>query len=347
MWNKSIYSGALDQYPYPSDKEVGDFLTFLKQVHCDKKIHLTDVSHWHMPWPQDNFDIYIVCAFGEFINEEFCHRMNQEFADRKLILLTSQYYRPSDLTHFEIFTIEHLHTAVRFFHKADFTTALVNRPHTHGTQSRRRALHKTLITQRLLTKFPDLQYTFCNHASTEYSPDTFVSDLRRILAIQCSDQELQTVSWLHQNPVVVPGHDWDITRAYQDSKLFWTTESVFLTREQCPTAYLTEKTLKPIVAGGVWVVVGQKHSYRRIRAMGFETFETDFAFDFDNLEDRDRLEAVYSMIDQIDFDHVLNSAQIQQKVDFNLNHFFNTFTDCVKQANLPQIERFVNYVNDI
>jgi uncharacterized protein YfbU (UPF0304 family) len=128
--------------------------------------------------------------------------------------------------------------------------------------------------------------------------------------------------------------------------LFWTTESIFLSRESCPTAYLTEKTLKPIVCGSAWIVAGQKHSYRRIQELGFETFESEFNIDFDELNDQDRINAVYKSMDQ-DFDHLLNNSSTQDKIDYNYSYFFGDFVSAVEKQNLPKIQKFIDYVNTL
>jgi hypothetical protein len=245
-----------------------------------------------------------------------------------------------------VFIIEHLHTIARFFEPANYSL-ITHRWHTHATQSRRNALHKSLITQHLLSQHPDLQYTFCNLPSTEYQIDTFEHDLPTILAVACTEQELQGVKHLHANPKILPGNDWDITEIYTTSKLFWSTESVFLTRDNAPTAYLTEKTFKPIVTGSVWVVCGQKNSYQRIRELGFETFEDQFQIDYDHLTDQERIAHIYSLIDSCDFDQVLNNANTQSIVDYNYNHFFNHLVEHVEKENTPKIQTFIDYVNNL
>lgn len=345
LWDSSIYSGPLNQYNYPSNKEFGDLLKFLQHIDPaqQSRIHISDVCDWHMPEPDPNFDIYIVCAFGEFVNEDYCDLLSKQFPDRKLILLTSQYYNPCNLENFTVFTIEHLHTSARFF-KPQNRLPLAQRAYLHATQSRRNTLHKSLITAQLLSRFPDLQYTFCNIKTHEYQLETFQQDLQKILAIHCSDSDMNSIVALHNNPREIPGNDWDITPHYTQCKLFWTTESIFLSRDSCPTAYLTEKTLKPIVCGSAWIVVGQKHSYRRIQELGFETFESEFEIDFDELNDQDRITAVYKSMDQ-DFDDLLNNSVIQDKIDYNYNYFFGNFMSTVEKENLPKIQKFIDYVN--
>jgi hypothetical protein len=346
-WNSHLYSGALTQYGYPPDKEYGSFLDFLKQINNPNvKIHLMDQNSWTMTVPQQGYDVYIVCSFGEFVNETVLHQIDSELGHKELILLTSQYYDPTDLKNFKIYTIEHLHTITRFFRPKQYLP-LSAREHQHATQSRRNALHKSLVTQRLLARFPDLQYTFCNIDSTEYQIESIRNDLKTILAVTAEPEDIQRIENLHNNPRMIPGDDWDITDLYKHSKLFWTTESIFLTRDSCPTAYLTEKTVKPIVAGSAWMLAGQQGSYQRVRNMGFETFESEFGIDFDSFDDQSRLNSLYTVIDKFDFDAVLAQKQTQEIVDYNYNHFFNNLTAYVETRNQPQIQSFLDYVNQL
>ena len=347
-WNNNIYSGPLSAYLYPHDKEFGTLLEFLKQINNPNiRIHLTDENDWSMTVPANrNSDLYIVCAFGEFVNENVINQMDQEFVGKELILLTSQYYDPCNLQNFKVYTIEHLHTITRFF-KPELYLPLAERRHQHATQSRRNALHKSLITQRLLAHFSELQYTFCNFESTEYQIESVRNDLKMILAVTASDEEIKRIIDLHNNPKIIPGDDWLITDLYKHSQLFWTTESIFLTRDKCPTAYLTEKTIKPIVAGSAWIVAGQQHSYHRIRSLGFETFEAEFGINYDSSNDQDRLRSIYSVIDNFDFNAVLTQKQTQEIVNYNYNHFFNNLISHAETQNQPKIEHFLNYVNNL
>lgn len=96
-FNDSIYSGSLADYHYPQDKEFGHLLNFLKQIKNKNKVHLTDVVDWEPVYPSSKeYDIYVVCCFGEFINEDFVNKLDNdlELQDRKIIVITSQICPP-------------------------------------------------------------------------------------------------------------------------------------------------------------------------------------------------------------------------------------------------------------
>lgn len=354
--NFTVYSGSLAEYHYPANKEFGNVLQFLKKVDKKKDVHLTDAMFWRMPYPQLGFKTYLVFAMGEFVNEDFIQRMENDpaFASKELILVTSQYYQPNNLKRFKVFHLEHMHAMVNFYDNKEYIK-LANRTHTHASLSRRNALHKSFVINRLLKRFPDLQYTLCNVKTNEFEINNFaqkndvklLDGSKGILGIDLSDSELRDLMKLHRFPRQVPGEQWDIDNyLYTGCKLMWVTESIFLTRENHPTAYLTEKTIKPIASGNCFVLVSQANSYRRLASWGFLTFEDIFKIDFDTKVDSERLTSIYQLIDNFDFDDVLNTAQVQEMVDYNHRYFFNNFFNKVEKDNEPKIETILEYINE-
>jgi hypothetical protein len=349
MMNHSCYSGPLAEYRYPSYLEFRGLLSFLKQINSKHRIHLTDIMYWDMPYPDSDFDVYIICAFGEFINEEFINHIdsNPKFADKHLILLTSQLYEPHNLLKFKVFYIEHMHTIVDFFKPAPYSK-LVARQHTHSLLSRRNALHKSLVLNHLLKRYPNAEYTLANLETTEFKIQTVQQDAQLVLGLNISDSVADEIIKLHQNTKTVSGHQWSIdNNLYKNTKLNWAVESIFLTRQNCPTAYLTEKIIKPITSGSCFVLVSQMHSYQRLRLLGFETFENKFQIDFDHESDQIRLDSIFQLIDLKNFDDILNDPEIQHLVDYNYHYFFNDFFNNVESTNQSKIENLLDYINGI
>lgn len=346
MWkNNTIYCGDLFKYHYPMDKEVGDFLKFLKHVSSKKRIYLSDVPRYNAPMPPLNYDIYIICIFGEGMDDEFVRALDQNpnFADKKVILLTSQFYE-AELKNIKIFCVEHMHTIIPFLPQADYTR-LKNRQFTHGLLSNRNALHKTVVLAKLLENFnADVQYSFCNVSSTEYSDPATIRSVLQNLDVSITDAEDLQIQKLHKNPVVIPGHHWDVdNRIYKNSKLIWTVESIFSSHDS--TAYITEKTIKSIITGSVFVIVSQKHSLKRLRMLGFETFESDFNLTYDQADDSTRYKEIFNLIDNFDFDKQLDD--LQDKADYNCNYFYTKFYDHVERINKNTIEHIIEYINSI
>ena len=339
-WNKTVYSGPLDQYTYPRDIECGDLLQFLKHVDANKRIHLTDVI-FYKNYPPVGYDLYIICAFGEFIDEEFIRRIDSDDNLPDVLLLTSQVYESNNYKKVRVFHLEHLHTARRFFTKEPYLK-LKSRLYTHSSLSRRTALHKSIMTAKLLQRF-DHKYTFCNLATGEYQIDQLESALQLFYpGVALTDLELETIKYLHANPVIEPGGQWDVDNdLYRDAKLVWTLESIFLSRKNAPTAYLTEKTIKSIISGAAFVLVGQQGSYKRLHDMGFESL-IELKSDLGN--DTERFHELFELMDS-DF-AMLDSAEAQDKVDYNYNYFWGAFYSHIEFRNQERIEAILDYINE-
>jgi hypothetical protein len=172
-WNLATYHGDLAQYRYPVDKEFADLLLFLKHVKLNKRVYLSDVMGWNIPYPALDYDVYIICGFGEAINEDLINRLDTDpaFEDKHVILLTSQYYQPV-LKKIKLFHVEHLHTIKRFF-PAITCSALKDRTYNHGALSRRTTFHKSYALIKLRQQFgQSLQYSFCGFQdNNEYQVD--------------------------------------------------------------------------------------------------------------------------------------------------------------------------------
>ena len=339
MWNNKRYSGDLKNYHYPVDKEFGSLLSFLKQVNVDKKIHLTDVMDWQMPYPESGYDLYIVCAFGEFVNEEFMNKIDSEM--QNIVLLTSQYFDNHNYKNTKVFYLEHLHTIKRFFTKTPYPL-LSERSITHGSLSNRSTLHKTIITVKLLNRFKeDYRYTFCNQETTEYTIDSLDFCLAQFYPfLNLTDDEFAMIKNLHNNPVKIEGNTWGIeNKIYRDCKVIWTTESIFLSNIHAPTAYLTEKIIKSIISGSAFVLIGQQNSLARLNALGFKHM-FDFDVNFDSKFDDKRFEEIFKLIDNFVF------SDVQDIVDYNYNYFWGEFYDNTERMNQPLIQSILEYIND-
>ena len=351
MWtNNTVYQGPLKEYHYPTDKEVGSLLVFLKKISTKHRVYLLDVPRWNLPLPPDNYDIYIICMFGESVDTDYVKKLDQlpDYENKKIILLTSQFYKKPNFNRIKTFYIEHLHTVLPFLPKVEYTQ-ISKRKFTHGVLSNRNAIHKTVLTVKLLNQFDkDLQYSFCNTSSNEYRDPLQVIEVMSNLGINLGDETriIDFLQKLHQNPVVVPGHNWSIkNRIYQDSQLIWTAESIFLSEDNDPTSYITEKLLKSIISGSPFVSVAQKNTLERLKLLGFETYEKEFGINYDNKADRDRYISIFNLIDNFDLKQVLLSSTIQDLANFNHNYFYTNFYKHVENNNTELIDQMIEYVN--
>jgi hypothetical protein len=350
MWeNNLVYRGDLFKYPYPTNKEVGGLLGFLKRVNTPHRVYLLDVPRWNLPLPPTDYDIYIICMFGEAVNEDYIIKLDQhpDYANKQIILLTSQFYLQPAFTRTQVFYIEHLHTAIPFLPRPEYTR-LANRQITHGSLSRRNAIHKTVLTAKLLNKFgTDLQYSFCNDKSNEYTDPQKVIDIMTGLGFDLTN-DIDIINSLHYTAIILDGPQWGVdNHVYHNSQLIWTAESMFVSRDDGPTAYITEKLMKDIISGSPFVAVSQKNTLERLRLLGFETYETEFGISYDDKSDIDRYTAIFDLIDNFDLKSVLESAPVQDIADYNHNYFYTDFYNRVEQNNIELIDQLIEYVNAI
>jgi hypothetical protein len=350
MWeNNSVYQGALSRYTYPTNKEVGSLLGFLKRVNTSHRVYLLDVPRWNLLLPPTDYDIYIMCMFGEAVNEDYITAIDQhpKYADKQIILLTSQFYLQPTFTHTQVFYVEHLHTVIPFLPKPEYTR-LANRQITHGSLSHRNAIHKTILTAKLIKAFgTDLQYSFCNGKSNEYTDPQKVIDVMSGLGFDLS-KDVDTINALHHDPVIVAGPQWGVDNpVYQNSQLIWTAESIFVSRDDGPTAYITEKLMKAVISGSPFIAVSQKNTLERLRLLGFETYENEFGINYDDKSDIDRYTAIFDLIDNFNLKPVLESAAVQQLADYNHDYFYTKFYNYVEQNNIELIEKVIEYINAI
>jgi hypothetical protein len=282
--------------------------------------------------------MYIVCAFGEAVNEDYIRRLDADLSRPNPVLITSQLYDTTNYQRVQVFNLEHIHTIKRFFNKTEYSK-LSARTKTHGSLSRRNSLHKTIITAKLLDKFPDdLNYSYCNLYGTTDDINNFYPNLL------LTDIDSKTIESLQNNPVVVPGEQWDTDNVvYRDSKLIWTLESMFLSKHNEPVAYLTEKTIKSIITGSAFVLVSQQHSYKRLADLGFKSM---ISLSADDKLDNDRFDELFGLIDNYNFAELLNSKETQDIVDYNYNYFWGAFYSHIEYRNRERIEAILDYINE-
>lgn len=350
MWtNNTVYRGDLAKYHYPVDKEVGNLLGFLKRVNTQHRVYLLDVPRWNLPLPPTEYDIYVMCMFGEAVNDDYITALDRhpDYANKQIILLTSQFYLQPSFIHTRVFYIEHLHTVIPFLPKPEYTR-LSNRQITHGSLSHRNAIHKTILTAKLIKEFgTNLQYSFCNGKSNEYTDPQKVIDVMTGLGFDLSN-DIETINSLHHNPVTVAGPQWGVDNpVYHNSQLIWTAESIFVSRDDGPTAYITEKLMKAVISGSPFIAVSQKNTLERLRLLGFEAYEKEFGILYDNYSDIGRYTAIFNLIDNFNLATALKSATVQDIADYNHNYFYNDFYKRVEQNNIELIDQLIEYINAI
>lgn len=97
-----------------------------------------------------------------------------------------------------------------------------------------------------------------------------------------------------------------------------------------PGLFLSEKTWKPILAGQMFIIIGQKYTLKRLRDLGFETFGHILDESYDNMDNDKRM---YAAIDQLDI--LLKKYTLKQ---------LNKFTHKIRKRNF---ELAIDLVQDV
>lgn len=84
------------------------------------------------------------------------------------------------------------------------------------------------------------------------------------------------------------------------------------------SAFITEKTMKPIMYGHPFVLLGDTHSLKNLQSWGFKTFSELFDQMYDNETDFDkRLDMVVNQIQK--YQH----QDVEDKINYNFDRFWN------------------------
>ena len=252
-----------------------------------------------------------------------------------------------ELSNFRKFYIEHLHHYTRFYPKTAYKP-LVSRSRQHSIMVGRLAIHKIIALAQLKLLYPDLLYTYQKSPSVEITESNFFAFFQLTHNIDLSDSVKQQIQKLFDNPPVfinstindksLPvGYEIDLP-TYTDSQFHWDAESIYLTLRNFPRSYLTEKSIKPLVTGTPFAVLGQKGSHARLSSMGFQPY-----FDYrglDDLDDNVRLLDIINSVNYLDLDWLQSAA------DFNYNWFYDHFFDHVEQKlNAETKQAVLDYIN--
>ena len=125
--------------------------------------------------------------------------------------------------------------------------------------------------------------------------------------------------------------------------MHWVAETWF-SYSTNSSPFLTEKTIKPIVSGCVFSVLGQKDSFKRIKRLGFKNYFDAEESKFDQLWDNERAPAMINFIKDIAGKDL---TYLQDQVDANYNYFYGDFYDYVESCNAPVIDNLIEYIANL
>lgn len=340
------YRGSLDQYPWYHNF-TDDLLNFLQSLPNKHRIWFCDDMQWNDIDPPDTYDTYIIGAWIETIHIAQLRYINNKLGHKNLILLSPQDFTDVELNNFKIFRIEHLHKLKRFYPKKPYTK-LQDRTHSQSFLSKHPHVHKTIFLAEFIqnNKDQNILYSFGPTQDNTINADNFFDKQKLFVNIPLSEDTKSTIKDLwHRFPIIIDhGKEWSIDNlAYSDTVMNWVAETWF-SYSTNSSPFITEKTIKPIVSGSVFAVLGQKNTYKRIKRLGFKNYFDNYESEFDTMWDNERAVAM------IDFIKVLagkDLAYLQHQVDENYNYFYGDFYDYIEEMNQPNKKEVIEYIKNL
>ena len=118
---------------------------------------------------------------------------------------------------------------------------------------------------------------------------------------------------------------------YQDIFVDLVAETVF----NYPRAFVTEKTLRPIVSGRPFIVAGAPRTLECLHKHGFKTFNKFWSEGYDQIVDpNDRLTTIMNLIDEISCWSMQQCQDLLEQMRPILEHNLNVYANLVEQTNL-------------
>lgn len=87
------------------------------------------------------------------------------------------------------------------------------------------------------------------------------------------------------------------------------------------TVFLSEKVFKPIATHHPFIIVGNKHSLREMKKLGYKTFSEWIDESYDELDDLDRMDAIIKVLK--DIDKIKNKLEWFKSMEKVLKHNYN------------------------
>jgi len=95
------------------------------------------------------------------------------------------------------------------------------------------------------------------------------------------------------------------------------------------TIYFSEKTFKPIIAKHPFILLSSPNSLKKLKELGYKTFDKWWDESYDEANDYvDRIDKIINVLSQLSKKSLADlekmKEEIQETVDFNLNHYLKT-----------------------
>ena len=173
-------------------------------------------------------------------------------------------------------------------YKSKWFCNLNNRQHEHRCETLAylhslNLIDKGIVSFRSLKK--DTHTNFVQRCKNSPLSKEILQDTEKLLPLHVDHVEsLNPIDYSKPN---------DFNPAIYSSLINLTSETFYYE----PGLFLSEKTWKPILAGQMFIIIGQKYTLKRLRDIGFETFGHIVDESYDTMDNNKRM---YAAIDQLD-----------------------------------------------
>jgi len=118
-----------------------------------------------------------------------------------------------------------------------------------------------------------------------------------------------------------------------------------------PKLHLTEKVFKPIVARRPFILVAAPGNLAYLKSYGFRTFDRWIDESYDSEPDHYvRIEKITEQIARLcamePADLIMMHAEMQETLDYNFDHFYNTFKDHIVDELVDNFKHILDLVDD-
>ena len=102
--------------------------------------------------------------------------------------------------------------------------------------------------------------------------------------------------------------------------------------------YLSEKTFKPIVMGHPFILVGSKHSLKKLKEIGYKTFDKWWSEEYDNMElFEQRINAIVEILNDLNTKNFEELIIIREEMQEVIQHNFDLFRKRIKEVNFTEL----------
>ena len=104
------------------------------------------------------------------------------------------------------------------------------------------------------------------------------------------------------------------------------------------TCFTTEKTLRPIIFKTPFLLMAGKGTLKKLKDIGFKTFDHWWSEDYDNYAHRDRMEKILDIVEWISVQYNVNKfkEEMSDILEHNYNHYVNqTWIPMAKEMGVP------------